>query len=483
RAAPGGRGALAAVPEPAELADGVAASGADALVYLVPGFGGDDGAALLVRGPGGPVVALPLPGLSAAGRRPLEAYLTAAARRSGQRRAREAEAPEAESGWEAALDELCAWAGPAVVGPLLERLAAEGVRRTPVRLVLVPCGNLGVVPWHAARLAGGHACEVAVFSYAASGAQFLEAAGRARRPVRERPVLVADPRLDLLWATDEVLTLRAAHYQRAALYGELATGPPPEGIAGAGTPEELLALLPGAANGGADGTANGGADGTGPASLLHIASHGEAGARPTVSALALADAGADGTGRGGNDGDASGDGGLLTVTRLLDRPGGGPAPGEPGPLVVLSACETDLSRRDHDEALTLTTALVARGASDAVGSRWTTVDGASALMMVVFHHHLTVEGLAPADALRAAQLWMLDPERRPPPGMGGQLAREARRPSLQRVAEWAAFVHQGSPRPNPPKDSPKDPPKALAKDPPKDPPTESPKNSSEEAGR
>ncbi|KAB8166361.1 CHAT domain-containing protein [Streptomyces sp. 3MP-14] len=430
RAAPGGPDELAAVPEPAELGAAVAASGADALVYLVPGLDGRDGAALLVRGPWKPVVALPLPGLSAAGRRPLEAYLTAAARRSGQRRAREAEAPEAEAGWEAALEELCAWAGPAVVGPLLARLAADGARRAPVRLVLVPCGNLGVVPWHAARLAGGHACEVAVFSYAASGAQFLEAAGRARRPVRERPVLVADPRLDLLWAADEVLTLRAAHYQRAALYGEFVTGRPPGGTSGAGTPEELLALLPGA---------EGGANGAGPASLLHIASHGEAGARPTVSALALA----------GTGGDETGDGGLLTVTRLLDRPGGGPAPGEPGPLVVLSACETDLSRRDHDEALTLTTALVARGATDAVGSRWTTGDGASALMMVVFHHQLAVEGLAPADALRAAQLWMLDPERRPPPGMDGQLAREARRPSLERVAEWAAFVHQGSPRPNP----------------------------------
>ncbi|UED87459.1 CHAT domain-containing protein [Streptomyces profundus] len=415
-----GRRTLLSVPALPELVAGVEASGADALVYLVPGRGEEDGAALIVRrsgdgGAGGTGV-LPLPGLAGPGRRPLDAYLQVAARRSSAR------SPAADRAWEAALDDLCVWAGPAVVAPLLDRLAADGVASAPTRVVLVPCGNLGVVPWHAARLASRYACQVAVFSYAASGAQFLDAIGRTRSDPGARPVLVADPRLDLLWAGDEVTTLRSAFYERAALYGEFAIEPAEE-PQGAGTPDELLAVLPGAPRGGE------------PASLLHIASHGEAGARPTVSALVLA----------APEG-AADDAGLLTVSRLLDRPGG-VAAGEPGPLVVLSACETDLSRRDHDEALTLTTAFVARGATDAVGSRWTTRDGASALMMAVFHHHLAVDGLAPADALRAAQLWMLDPARRPPPGVEGELAREARQPFLDRVPVWAAFIHQGSPRP------------------------------------
>ena len=430
-----GRRSLLAAPGIPELADGVDASGADALVYLIPGQGSGDGAALVVGRAAAGVSALPLPGLSAAGRRPLEGYLAAAARRSAGGLAGGAPADggptgaHAEAAWEAALDELCAWAGPAVVGPLLERLTAGGKTGVPLRVVLVPCGNLGVVPWHAARLASGYACQVAVVSYAASGAQFLAAVGRRRMAPAERPVLVADPRLDLLWAGQEVAALHAAYYPRASLYGEF-VDEPAAGVAGAGTPEELLAVLPGAPDGA-------------PASLLHVASHGEAGARPTVSALALADSGRPSPAAHGQP---SADDGLLTVSRLLDRPGG-PAPDEPGPLVVLSACETDLSRRDHDEALTLTTAFVARGATDAVGSRWTTGDSAAALMMTVLHHHLTVGGLAPADALRAAQLWMLDPERRPPPGVGGELAREARHPSLGRLPAWAAFIHQGSPRP------------------------------------
>ncbi|WP_147472853.1 CHAT domain-containing protein [Streptomyces triticirhizae] len=408
---------LLAVPGLPELTGAVAASGADALVYLLPG------AALVVGREAGAERALRLPGLERGALGPVEDYLSAAARRSE----RPGE-PAEQAAWEAALEEVCDWAGREVMGPLLDWVEAGPGRAAdapPPRLVLVSCGDLGVVPWHAARLPGGqHALKRAVFSYAASGAQFRAAAGRRRVPPAGRPVLVADPTLRLLWAVDEVTTLRDACYERASLYGELADEQVP--VAGRGTPEELLSVLPG---------------GAGPAaSLLHIASHGSAGARPTVSALELA--------------------GRLTVARVLDRPGGRPetvgpetvgpeagesGAGESGPLVVLSACETDLSTRDHDEALTLTTAFVARGATDAVGTRWTATDGAAALLMAVFHDRLTAGGLAPPDALRAAQLWMLDPARTPPPGVVGRLRREAERTRLSRLVCWAPFIHQGNP--------------------------------------
>ncbi|TDC80110.1 CHAT domain-containing protein [Streptomyces hainanensis] len=398
---------LLATPAVPELLAGLADCGADALVYLVPGEGDADGTALVLDRAGGDRV-LRLPGLSRIARGPLEDYLRAGERRSART------GPDAEERWEAALDELCSWAGRAVVGPLLDRL---GRRDAPPRVVLVPCGNLGVVPWHAARLPSGFALGRAVFSYAASGAQFLDAARRRRLPPGERPVLVADPRLDLLWASEEVTTLRDTCYEEALLYGEFLDET--VRVRGPGTPDELLDVLPGGPRDRA-------------ASLVHITSHGSAGPRPTVSALSLA---------------APPDGpGTLTVTRILDRPGGA-GPEEPGPLVVLSACETDLSQRDHDEALTLTTAFVTRGAADAVGTRWATRDGASALLMAVFHHRLTAGALAPADALRAAQLWMLDPARQAPPGLSPELRREARRPSLGRLAAWAAFIHQGNPRP------------------------------------
>lgn len=406
------RGLLGA-PGVAELREGLRVVGADALVYLVPGQGPADGVAVLVPRTGRPAT-LELPGLGALGREPLERYLDAGARRSAVPEDDLDAYDEAHRRWEAALEALCDWAGEAVLDPVLTALR-------PARLVLVPCGNLGAVPWHAARLPASpsssrrYVCESVVVSYAASGGEFLRAARRGRMAAGERAVLVADPSGDLMWAQDEVAALRAAYYPDALLYGWHEDAP--EGALG--TAEDVLSHLPG---------------GPTAASMLHLVVHGLAGLRPTDSALHLAE-GAQGHGR-------------LTVTRILDVPVVSAEDGSgAGPLVVLSACETDLSSRDHDEALTPTTALLARGATDVVGSRWKVSDSASAALMVVFHHHLTVTGLAPPDALRAAQLWMLDPDRRPVPGLTDELLAETEGNvrGLARVVSWAGFIHQGNP--------------------------------------
>ncbi|MFF4036455.1 CHAT domain-containing protein [Streptomyces sp. NPDC001816] len=415
-------GGLLSTPTLSELADGIEESGADALVYLVPGEGENPGVVLAVSPRLGAAVGVRQL-LSGAGSGPLERYLDATAVRDADRND-----PSAEEAWEEALTALCDWAFE-VLRPLLaeveERLAAEGERGDrPLRLVLVPCGRLGIVPWHAARLPEEaphtHLCQTTVISYAASGSQFLRTLRRAPREPAAAPVLLADPNLDLTHAEVEVMALRDAFYRRARMCGgifELA-----DDELTPGTPDDVLAFL-------ADGT-----------SLLHVASHGSAGTRPTVSALHLA--APEDTGE--TPADEAGPG-RLTVTRLLDRPDQQAA--REGPLVVLSACQTDLSTRDHDEALTLTTAFFAGGARDVVGSRWTTQDSASALLMAVFHHHLTVEGLSPVDALRAAQLWMLDPHRTNPGSLGGELLRQLARPDLGRIALWAAFIHQGHPGP------------------------------------
>ncbi|MDW6061495.1 CHAT domain-containing protein [Streptomyces sp. FXJ1.4098] len=418
--AEGLRGLLGA-PGVAELREGLRAAGSDALVYLVPGQDTADGVAVLVPSTGQPT-ALELPDLGAPGREPLERYLDAGARRSAVPEGDLDAYDEAHRQWEAALEGLCDWAGEAVLGPVLGALGvrtAEGPdEQAPVRLVLVPCGNLGAVPWHAARLpapsAYRYVCEGVVVSYAASGGEFLRAARRGRVAVGEHVVLVDDPSGDLMWAQDEVAALRAAYYPDALLYGWHESVPE-----GAGTPEDVLSHLPGSPS---------------PASLLHLVVHGLAGLRPTDSALHLAE-GAQGSGR-------------LTVTRILDVPAvSGEDRADAGPLIVLSACETDLSSRDHDEALTPTTALLARGATDVVGSRWKVSDSASAALMVVFHHHLTVMGLAPPDALRAAQLWMLNIDRRPVPGLTDELLAETEGNvrGLARVVSWAGFIHQGNP--------------------------------------
>ncbi|KAB8166363.1 CHAT domain-containing protein [Streptomyces sp. 3MP-14] len=427
-----------------ELTAGLAATGTDALVYLLPGQTAGaviPGRALILR-PGAEPRGLPLPELTLPGSPPLERYLDAAAARSRSLDDPAAGADgraEAEERWRAALAALCDWAWGAAVGPVLAALGPTP-RGRPPRIVLVPCGQLGVVPWHAARQPasdggpGGpgagtrarYACELAVFSYAPSGTQFLAAAARRRTPpAAGRQVLLADPELTLPWAEMEADALRAACYPAASRYGEFPAGDEPPDAAG--TPEELLAALPGGAN---------------PAQLIHLACHALAAPRPTASALRLA-----------QPPGAPPDAGRLTVSEILDTVAGGPAdaPGEAnaGPLIVLSACETDLSTRRHDEALTLATALVACGAADVVGSRWAVVDGATAVLMAVFHHHLTAGGLAPPDALRAAQLWMLDPHREPPPTLPDPLRREAGRPDLHRPHLWAAFTHQGNPRPAP----------------------------------
>lgn len=439
------RGLLGA-PGIGELREGLRATGTDALVYLVPGQDTADGVAVLVPSAGEPT-ALALPGLGAPGREPLERYLDAGARRSAVSGDGMDAYAEAHRHWEAALEGLCDWAGPAVLAPVLDALAApaeDGSQQhdVPVRLVLVPCGNLGAVPWHAARVPGPragarrpytYACEDAVVSYAASGGEFLRAARRGRVPASERAVLVADPSGDLTWAQDEVSALRTAYYTTALLYGWHEDAPENA----LGTPEDVLSHLPG-----------------GPAapaaSLLHLVVHGLAGLRPTDSALHLAGPEPEDAPdpEGAPDPADTPDLGRLTVTRILDMPAGERA--ATGPLIVLSACETDLSSRDHDEALTPTTALLARGATDVVGSRWKVSDSASAALMVVFHHHLTVAGLAPPDALRAAQLWMLDHDRHPVPGLTGLLLAETQSDTggLARIVSWAGFIHQGNPAPH-----------------------------------
>ncbi|MFF3264886.1 CHAT domain-containing protein [Streptomyces sp. NPDC002932] len=416
-------GVLFRTPTVDELTAGVADADADALVYLIPGEGEAPGLAVVI-GPDIGAGAGPLPLLSREVGSPLERYLDAAASYQEQ-----PGVPGAAQAWEDALSQLCDWAMEAVIAPVMggiaQRLAAAEDRRRgrpgPPRIVLVPCGHLGIVPWHAARLPAAaphdYACQIMVISYAASGRQFLNTVRRTRRDPAASPVLVADPTMTLPYVELEVAALQQALYPEARLYGEFYE--PPVEPAAVGTPADLLDAL-------AAGS-----------SLLHVACHGSAGTSPTASALHLA------PGAVGRRDD-----GLLTVSRLLDRPTGERDSAD-GPLVVLSACETDLSKRDHDEALTLTTAFVASGARDVVGSRWATQDSAAALMMAVFHHYVAIGGLSPVDALRASQMWMLDPGRENPGSLSKDLVDElAGCPDLHRPAAWAAFIHQGHPGPS-----------------------------------
>jgi CHAT domain-containing protein len=78
-----------------------------------------------------------------------------------------------------------------------------------------------------------------------------------------------------------------------------------------------------------------------------------------------------------------------------------------------------------------------------LGARWAVDDRLTAVAMFALHHYLAVDRLPAADALRAAQLWMLDPDRAPLPGMPSTLRDRARRRLLGDVSVWAAFGHHG----------------------------------------
>lgn len=431
-----------------DLRAGLGEAGADALLYLVPGVDGPDGAVLVVTRDG-PVEALPLPGLASAGRGAVAEYLEAGAHRQRLEAAlygpdrdtvNPREVRRAERRWTRALDGMCEWAGD-VLGPALDQLGvwdralteaglldtpADAVGPEAVRLVLVPCGELGVVPWQAAVLRppapydatrAVRACEVAVLTHAASGREFLRAVARRRMNPADRPALVFHATDDLEWAEDEIETLADVHYPRAVIHR-------PD--ANPATPAKVLALLGGTA--------------TAPASLVHLACHGLAGPDPTTSALRLA--APDGAG------DPSLPGADLTLSTLLETPAEGDAFRSAGPLVVCGGCETDLTTRDHDEALTVTSVMVHRLAADAIGTRWKVDDDQSEIVMLVLHDALA-RGLAPPDALRAAQRWMLTPpdERPPVGGLRGVAVRRLAKDLRDRPDTWAAFVHHGNPAP------------------------------------
>ncbi len=385
---------LFTAPTTEEIGRAVAAVGADVLAYLTPGH-------ILLITPDGEPRTVAAPALRTEPDGPLQIYL----------RALQSGPPSGT-----AVRGVCDWAGLAVVEPLRAELDRIGAREPgePYRVVLVPGGPLGAVPWSAARVAGPggprYACADMVLSTAASARQLIDVAVREGLPPGRDPVLVTGGTGDLPGAVEEVLVLQQVFFPDALVLGdlvgvelsghELRTGP--------GTPEEVLRHLPAT-------------DAPG-ASLLHVSGRAVSGPSAEASWLAL-------TAR-------------LTVLEILEHAAGRPADAR-GPLVVLAACRTDLAEHDHDEALTLATAFLVAGAVTVVGSRWEVDDRLTAVLMFAFHHFLTTAGSGAADALRSAQLWMLDPDRAELPGMPEALLGDMDEGDLTDVTVWAAFGHHG----------------------------------------
>lgn len=414
--------ALLSPPALDDITDALARTGADLLCYLLPqeenGAGMATGMAVLV-GRAGTVGWIPLPRLrTGAGSMPgrfLQARRDAeTANASGQTR----------RAWAATLDATCDWAWDAVVTPLLK--AALGGRRSgesgPPQVVLVPLGELGVIPWHAARRqhAGTlrYACQDAVFRYASSARQLVEASRGAVRPWSVDPVLISDGDAALPDATREVVHLFRAHYGGGKVFGAAREDLPASVPGGTpARPADVLAALPHGSSPGA--------------SLLHFGCHGRVDLPVLRARLTL------GTDPGQRE-IAISVGDILRQARQAPRAAGGAR----GGLVILAACLTDVTEADYDEALTLATAFLAAGASGVVAARWAVPDSATLAFMAAFHHFLNAGQCDPAHALRAAQLWMLDPDREIPAAWPEGLGRPARSGPAA-AWTWAAFTYQG----------------------------------------
>jgi CHAT domain-containing protein len=201
------------------------------------------------------------------------------------------------------------------------------------------------------------------------------------------------------------VAIHRGHYPHGSLLGAL-DGPDSRPA----SPENVLRLLP--------------RPGSAGASLLHLGCHAQAAPRPADGRLIL---------QGGEP---------LSMQDILAQAQTRP-PGEPGGLVILAACGSDLTDVNHDEALTLATSFMAAGAVGTLGTRWPVEDLTTMAFMIMFHHYLTSGYDSPATALRATQAWMLDPRRAFPAEFPLDMARRLRASDLSRVTRWAAFTYQG----------------------------------------
>ncbi|MFE4173976.1 CHAT domain-containing protein [Streptomyces sp. NPDC056909] len=401
------------LPSPGEIGEALRAMGRTALVYLVPGGDGVPGTALVVTA-AGTVTPVLLNGLTLEAS-PLAEYRATGAPGGtpdrapggtpGRTAGRTAGGPPMASpppqqqsppdGGRAALERLCDWAGSAVMDPLLKELP-RGWGRAP-SVVLVPMAELGVVPWHAARLPGRrgvrrHACQEAEISYLPSARLLCEVAARAETGAR-RALVVGNPTRDLHHAGEEAAAIHRTFYPDGTLLGP-----------GDATPAALTDRLRRQRGG-----------------VLHLACHGvvERGERHSAYLLLS--------------------GGRLAAEELTE----GVARYRHLELVVLAACSTSVSGHGHDEAYSLSTAFLVAGARSVLGSLWPVPDEATSLLMYMTHHYMRREGQPPGRALRSAQLWMLNGGRQAPPGMPADMVARVPLIDADDLAGWAGFTHLG----------------------------------------
>lgn len=383
-------GRLLTPPTPPEIHAALARIGADALVYLVASEDDLPGAAVVV-----PVddaaYSLYLPDLTS---EPPAGF--ASSFDGGIFRDLFAS--------ESVVSNIGGWAWQAAIEPLL----AQWDRAEPVRLVLVPFGELARIPWHAAHSPDHrhYAIDHAVFSYIPSARLLCDVAAAEPIPLGDNGLVVGDPDTagrasDLSAARAEALAIAAAFYPNGTYLGRRADG---SSTPAAGTRTEVAAWL-------ADPNAG---------TVAHFACHGVT--EPGNAYLALAD------------------GTRLTADELTETLTH--TPGRDLAMAVLAACGTGRSARGYDEAFSLGSAFLAANVRTVISTLWSVPDHCTSVLMFMLHHFLRERGLAPADALRATQLWAVH-DRTPPASMPDSLRANMATHRVDAVESWAAFVHFG----------------------------------------
>jgi hypothetical protein len=402
-------------PAPDDVAATLTGAGLDAVIYLIPSSNLETpGRALVVRH-GFSVDAVELAGLSVEPASPIARYLDALAGALAADGSDRSE--DTGSGfrggvrgraWAAELDRLGQWLYPTVVEPVMTAVDPPH-GGGPRRIGLIPLGELGAVPWSVAwrpdpAAPGGrrYAIHDLVLHQAASARLLAAAAVRPRRRAEDRPVFVV-PTGDLLRARIAAATIATQILPAARVLG-------PRGEAPA-TSERLLEELLGPE--------------PSSASLLHLFTHASGSADDPLAGVRL----------------QTQDGWLPIADILTSASSRNPA--SSGALVICDACVTDVTFGHQDESLTMATAFLAAGAAGVVGTRWPVDDDAAAVLTYAFHLRLAA-GSAPGEALRDAQLWMIDPDRTPLPGLPGALAVELQPGRFAEPASWAGYVYHGS---------------------------------------
>jgi CHAT domain-containing protein len=243
-------------------------------------------------------------------------------------------------------------------------------------------------------------------SYVPSARLFCDVLARDE-VTQGRPVLVGNPARDLPAGAAEATAVRDVFHPDGLFLGGHSRAPRPwkPSPDGSGTPAQVLEAL------------------RKPLPLLHLACHAVADMRqPLQSHVRLATA-------------------HLSAVELLEL---SPVDVVPLGIVNLAGCTTNVSGVDYDEALSLATTFLAIGARTVIGSLWRVPAGrGTAHLMFMFYHYLRTE--RPADALRRAQLWMLDEGRELPDTMPESLRALPSSAAFDPadVASWAGFTQLG----------------------------------------